>query len=368
MLIAHKIIDICRNQNAFSLKMSFLGRGNLFFVVSVLFWGMIYCSANAQNQVTSVSNIDTHYIADYHNELITRAFGSRKYTTYTLQDKGYAENLRYLPNSPFNIGVGINYKMIGLNLGFNLPIINDTKEHGKTKFIDLQSHVYGRKLIVDFYLQRYKGFYLPNTNVIDYNNLGQVYIRPDLLFVNFGTEIQYLFNWKKFTFRGAFLQNEIQLKSAGSPIIGAYIGNATIHADSSVIPANLKYDLFFNDFKFYHTDTRNVTLSIGYGYTLVLPYHFFITAAASGGFGISSTVLKSRTMATTSSFGSNVSGTLRFGIGYNARRFFAGIHYVGTQSNITTPIIYARQVFGAGNFRISFAHRITLKNKLLGFY
>jgi hypothetical protein len=312
--------------------------------------------------------IDTAFIADYHNELIARAFGSRKYTTYSLDDKGYKERLKYRPNSPFNVGVGFNYKLIGINLGFNLPIINDTKEYGKTKFIDLQTHVYGRKLIVDLYFQRYKGFYFPNTNTLENNNYGNVYIRPDLLMFNTGAEFQYLLNWKKFTFRGAFLHNEIQLKSAGSPIFGAYLGYISVRADSSLLPKNLRYESYFNDYNFHRSNIRTANLSIGYGYTLVLPYHFFITAAASGGFGLNSSELKSIDYGTTSSIGSNVSGTLRVGIGYNSRRVFAGMHYVGTRFNHNTPIQYARQGFGAGNFRVSVAHRFTLKKKLLGFY
>lgn len=324
--------------------------------------------ADAQSLLQFQKSLDTTFIADFHDELILRAFGSRKYTTYTLYDKQYNERLAYLPNSPFNIGVGFNYKMIGINLGFNLPVINQNVLYGKTRFLDLQSHVYGRKLTVDLYLQRYKGFYQPNTDFLLNNNNRQVYKRPDLLTLNAGIEFQYLFNWSKFTFRGAFLQNEVQLKSAGSPILGFYLGTITIDADSSVIPINIKYATFFNDYQFYHSNVRSATLSVGYGYTFVLPYHFFVTLAASGGLGVNNTVLRSVNFGTSSVFGNNISGTLRLGLGYNSRRFFTGIHYVGTQSSNSTPIAQARQVFGAGNFRISIAHRLTLKKKLFGIY
>lgn len=322
--------------------------------------------ALSQSFIEVQKALDTTYIADYHNELIVRGFGSRKYTTYSLQDKGFDEKLRYRPNSPFNVGIGFNYKMIGINLGFNLPIINDSKIYGKTRFLDLQSHVYGRKLIVDLYLQRYKGFYLSGNDWQINNN--QIYLRPDLITLNAGVEFQYLMNWSKFTFRGAFLQNEVQLKSAGSPIIGAYLGSITIDADSSVVPQSLIHSNFFNGYKFFHSNVRSATLSVGYGYTFVLPYHFFITLAASGGFGVNNTILQSKLVGSTSTFGTNASGTLRIGMGYNSRRFFSGIHYVGTESGNTTPIAHARQVFGAGNFRVSVAYRFTLKKKLFGFY
>lgn len=331
---------------------------------------VVVCSSlNAiAQQVPAGSKIDTNYIADYHNELISRVFGSRKYTTYEIDDKGYDEKLKYRPNSPFNVGFGFNYKSIGLNLGFNLPIINETEKYGKTRFIDLQTHVYGRKLIVDVYLQRYKGFYMPNTSMLANSNFEMPYLRPDMRVLYTGLEFQYLVNWRKFTFRGAFLQNEVQRKSAGSPILGAYLGYVNVVGDSSLVPNSINYSAYFNDYRFFNSSIRSANLNLGYGYTLVLPYEFFLTVAASAGFGLSYSEIHSVQKAVTSSLGANVSGTFRVGMGYNGRRLFTGIHYVGTSTSYNTPIQYAKQTFGAGNFRFSIAHRFTLKQKLLGFY
>lgn len=311
---------------------------------------------------------DKKYIADYHKELTIRTFGSRKYATYGLHDKGFAQNIQYRPNSPFNVGVGINYRIIGLNLGFNLPVINNNTERGETKFIDLQSHLYGRKLIIDLYLQRYKGFYMTNTAAIQNNNQNEIYIRPDIVNFNAGLIVHYILNGDKFSFRGAFLQNEVQLKSAGSPLFGASIYSYNIRSDSSVIPYKLNAPEYFNGNHFNHSSVKSISGNFGYGYTFVLPYHFFITAAGNVGVGINYTVLKSIDMDKYSGAGTDITGTIRLGLGYNSRRYFAGIHYTGSTLSSSTPISYARQEFGAGNFRISLARRFTLKKKLLGFY
>jgi hypothetical protein len=311
---------------------------------------------------------DKRYIADYHNEFTFRIFGSSKYTNYGLRDKGFAENLKYRPNSPFNVGFGFNYRILGINAGFNLPLINDTKERGKTRFLDIQSHLYGRKLIVDVYLQRYKGFYLPNTTVIDANNDHAIYIRPDISTTNFGLSVQYLLNGKRFSFRGAFLQNEVQLKSAGSPIIGASISNISVRSDSSILPSTLRYQNYFDNFQFNQSAIESGVISLGYGYTYVGPSHLFATIAASAGIGINYTSMRIRGIGSISGFGTDLNAVIRVGVGYNSRRYFAGIHYIGTTTTSSTPIIYARQQFGAGNFRISVARRFTLRRKLLGFY
>ena len=320
-------------------------------------------------QLPSPEPPDKKYIADYHKEFTARIFGSRKTTTYGLHDKGFAQNVIYKPNTPFNVGVGFNYRIIGINLGFNLPIINDTKELGRTRFLDIQSHLYGRKLIFDVYLQFYKGFYLPNTTVLTNNNDGAHYIRPDLVTVNFGLSAQYLFNGKRFSFRGAFLQNEVQLKSAGSPIIGGTFNSVLIHSDSSVIPAQLRYDDFFNNVDYNSSKVISGGFHFGYGYTFVFPSNFFFTAAATLGVGVNHTTLRTRGSGDgMAGLGTDLNGTLRAGFGYNSRRYFAGVHYTGYATTSSTPIIYTSQQFGAGNIRISFAKRFTLKKKLLGFY
>lgn len=321
--------------------------------------------------------MDSSFIADYHHELILRTFGSRKYTTYGLYQDAFADRLRYQPNSPFNVGFGFNYKLIGLNLGFNLPIINQTNLYGKTRFLDLQSHIYGRMLTVDFYLQWYKGFYVPNQTWFGLplrNSFSQslspdtVYRRPDFRILNSGVELQYLLNGQKFTFRGAFLQNEVQLKSAGSPIFGIYLGSVSVAADSSIIPTKLPEPNFFDGFRFYRSEMITVNASLGYAYSLVLPHSLFVTFAASGALGMNNAQVRLANGTSVGSLGLNVMGTVRLGMGYNGRRYFAGIHYVGTRSHHHSPVAQGRQQLGAGNFRISLAHRITPKKKLFGFY
>lgn len=310
---------------------------------------------------------DNQYISDYSRELTTRVFGSRKFTSYGLRDKGFSEKAGYRPNSPFNVGIGINYRLIGLNLGFNLPFINGTSENGKTRFLDLQTHFYGRKLVIDFYGQLYKGYYMPNTFIVA-GDPGK-YIRPDLGTFNVGLIGQYVVNGDRFSFRAAYLQNEVQKKSAGSMILGAALNTVYIRADSSVIPSRLKYTDFFNDYHFNRSSIQSFTLNLGYGYTWVLERHFFVTGSLLGGMGINYSTLKNSLEDNAEHhLGNEFNATIRFAIGYHSRRYFAGIHYVGTIATSSTPIPGTRQEFGSGNLRISIARRWTLKKKLLGFY
>jgi len=73
------------------------------------------------------------------------------------------ESIDYKPNDKFNIGIGFNYKWLGLDLAFNLLNINDDDDQfGKTDRLDIQSNIYLRKFAFDFNLQLYEGYYVSN--------------------------------------------------------------------------------------------------------------------------------------------------------------------------------------------------------------
>jgi hypothetical protein len=327
------------------------------------------CDARAQEEEipSAVPLPDTFYVSDHSRELTVRLFGSRKFTSYRLRDYNFQDRVSYSPNSPFNVGFGFNYRFVGINLGFNLPVINDTKEHGKTNFLDLQTHLYGRKVVVDFYGQFYKGYYLTDPGTLE--NHPDVYIRPDIRTVNIGIVGQYIIRGDRFSFRAAYLQNEYQKKSAGSFIIGGAISAISIGADSSIVPGDIRYDNFFKNTPFDHSLIYSTSFNAGYAYTLVIADHFFVTASVLGGIGINYSILENEpTRQVEEHLGSEFNSTLRFAFGYNSHRYFAGLHYVGAISTSSLPIPAARQQFGSGNLRISIARRFPLKKKLLGFY
>src|SRR5690606_14076543 len=78
---------------------------------------------------------DTAYILDLTNNLTIRTYLANKTTRYVAGDYDFYRRLTYQANDNYNIGLGFNYKYIGLNLGFKLPFVNeDTKRYGKTRF------------------------------------------------------------------------------------------------------------------------------------------------------------------------------------------------------------------------------------------
>lgn len=326
-------------------------------------------AATAQKivQLLKVEN-DPVYVEDHTEDLTLRLFGSRKYTYYNMKDRGLKEEVLYRPNANNNVGFGFNYKLIGVNFAFNLPFINDDDDkYGDTKFLDLQAHLYLRKLVVDFYGQYYKGYYEARREKRISNAFARnpVSFRPDILHTDLGLNVQYIFNDKRFSYRAAFMQNEYQKKSAGSFLVGGEVFAWQLRGDSALVPAGFDSPGFFNDEPFRGTSTVSVAANAGYAYTLVLAKHFFITASLSASAGLNHTRFRySDGRFSTTGWGWQLNNTVRFAAGYNSSYYYFGLHYTDMITRSDAPVPRAHQVFGTGNLRFSIARRLVLKKPI----
>lgn len=183
------------------------------------------------------------------------------------------KTISYRPNTPLTLGIGGTYQWLTINLAFGFKFINPNKsERGETNYLDLQSHLYGRRSIIDFNTQFYKGFYLNSNQTPDES----FYLRPDVGITQLGLNYEYLLNWRKFSFRAAMLQSETQLKSAGTPMIGLSTHYFVISADSSLVPTQPMFNGLQDVSRIRNFD---IGPSIGYAYTLIVAKRIFLTGA-----------------------------------------------------------------------------------------
>jgi len=223
---------------------------------------------------------DSLYYVSYANRLTGRVYLSQKLTALNFNDRKKNYTLHYLPNTTLNLGVGATYKWLTINLAYGFSFLNQDKDRGKTRYLDLQFHGYGQKAVVDGFGQFYNGFYLspPGTAAPGI----QYYVRPDLKVTVIGLSYQRVLNYKRYSFRASFLQNEWQKRSAGSPLVGieAYGGN--FKADSTITPRVI--DNSSQTVSQNHTNFFQFGPTAGYAYTYVLNEFLFVTAVASAGF------------------------------------------------------------------------------------
>lgn len=321
--------------------------------------------AAAQPVVIHHKKRSTTHIQDlYKKYIVVRAYESTKFNNFRFIDG--KTKVIYKPNEHNNLGMGFTYKYISLNLGFHIPFADKNPDiYGKTRQLDLQSHIYKRKYIIDFFGQFYRGFYLDNPAILANYSPSLPVKRPDMRSRDISLQVQYVFNNNRFSYNAPTYQNEIQRKSAGSFIAGAGIFHANVRADSSIIPATLTDTGFFHRDAFTRAGHIGAAASFGYGYTLVIHKYFFATAILTGGAGVGYSWLGHGGSPATGAWAPRLDANLRCAAGYNYGRYFAGVTYIRLQTMAGSAYPATWQQTNRGNFRVIVAKRFRYKKDLL---
>ncbi|RYY57347.1 MAG: DUF4421 domain-containing protein [Chitinophagaceae bacterium] len=303
---------------------------------------------------------DSAYYQTYPRQVVGRLFFSQKYTNLTADAPG--SKFRYSPNNPFALGVGATYGIATLNIGIGLPFFTDKDLKGKTKTLDLQSHIYARKWVVDLYGQFYKGYYLNPRGKAALPN--DYYIRPDMKVQLIGASAYHIFNSSRFSYRAGFLQNEWQKKSAGSFLLGGEIYAGKIQSDSALGPSTI--DNQFSTLGISRVSFVEFGPGAGYAHTFVYRQNWFLTASATVNADISFNKEKV-SAGKEKQTAINPNFTLRGVAGYNSDTWSATVSWV--ENNLNTNGSNQREyLVRTGNFRVTVAKRFRpgrqLKKKL----
>lgn len=283
------------------------------------------------------AQIDSSYIRPFEHRLSVRPYVA-KTLLFMSQEFESGDEISYMANNPPKIGLGfsLNNTVISFGYGYGFDFMRD-KKYGKTETLDFQLHNYGRKFVFDIYFQRYKGLY----DAEDENNIK---LYPDMELRQYGAYGLYVFNNKRYSYIAAYNQDEKQLKSTGSFLVGASIYDTRITSDSSFVH-NGKNS--FRNFQF--------GISAGYAYTWVLGRYWDISASATTGINFGSEKF--------SNFGKKleVYPTVfpRISAGYNKKSWSLGFSYLG---NMVFPVMSDEESIAihTGSFQISFVKRFDI--------
>ncbi len=270
---------------------------------------------------------DTAYIDDLSDKLSLKLFTLNRTNSFSITDVRNNFESNYEPNVGSDLGLGLVYKWLKVGLAF-ARVSKDGPEgtHGRTRRLDLQGHLFTKKLGADLSLQLYNGFYLSNPAAFDQNwkQGDKMPQRSDITTFSIGASGYYVFNHEKFSLQSVYVQSEWQKKSAGSFFLGTTINTYAIIADSAISPQNYSNPTnrsqFFEDARF-----RSLAPLIGYSHTLVLNDHVFTNLTLSPGLALANTRLIDGDGALAYR-NNHIIGTLgmRFGLGYNSPQFFGG--------------------------------------------
>ncbi len=326
---------------------------SLKFFVVFIFSIFFSCHGNAQDDSTNAFNkflykainfgnkpkVDTCYILPY-----TRNFSIGGYTSYRFTILTHKINetnsVAYKSNNPVGLGLSVSYKNFSLSGSYAFNFLRN-KEQGHSTGIDFQYHYYGRRFLLDLFFQNYKGFYTEDENKLPL-------LHPYMKFAQYGIYAQYIFNYKKFSYRAAFKQDEQQLKSAGSFQVGGGFDYTHIAADDSLLDGQSS----LNNYK--------LSLTGGYVYTFVIKKNWQISAGASLGMDVDTENIQNiQKVAVSPSFFPRIS------LGYNASSWSFGVSAVmnllyvsrNDQLNIQT---------NTGYTQMTYIKRLSVHPKFLG--
>lgn len=337
-----------------------------FFIAHMIFMFLAFSTVlHAQDESKAY---DTAYIQDLSDSLALRVYGINKFNGFTLRDNVISKEVQYSPNRNLNLGLGVNYKWFGLGVAVNLPFLNDDNEkYGNTRRFDAQTHIYTRKYLIDFYGHIYSGFYIANPQVYlpKWDAAMNFPQRQDIGVFSLGGSVLYIFKSEKYSARAAFVQTEIQKKSAGSFLLGGYVTYFGAVGDSTFIPFELR-DTMNTALSFKQFGVFNYGISFGYSHTFILWKKFYLSFTVVPGFGISrhSIVYKAPIQ---NREGSVLSARFlaRTAFGYNTVRSFGGIvASADSYSGNTGADENSQMNFEVGLFRFFYGRRFNFPHEL----
>ena len=275
---------------------------------------------------------DSLFITDLSDHLNLYLYGIYKNYHVTFKHIDSKKELKLRPNASGRIGLGFNYKWMGLAVAFKPPGFSDDEKYGNTQRLDVQINVFARAFGLDLTSQYYKGYYVANPNDFMAWNKEQYPLLENLSTMSMELSGYYFNNHKKFSYRAAFVRNEIQKKSAGSLILGAYTRMDLTEAPEGIMPDDLpdEYEALFNIRRF---NSVNLGLSVGYTYTYVFLDNFFVNLSAVPGIGAKKTTIEHDNI-NVRKHGVSFRWIGRMALGYEHEKFFMGITAIATSNTI----------------------------------
>lgn len=224
------------------------------------------------------AQLDTSYISTFKNNISLGAKLGILNNNFIVKNK----DVSYSLNSNIDpiISVWFKYKkMPSISIGIPLPISNIKSDSlAKTKgiAIDINGQI-AKGFILDGYFFYKKGFNLQNRSDSKFVNA-----MHNTYNINANLELVYIFNFKKFSYKSAYLFGEIQRKSSGSFLAGISSGYTKMHNKEPFFKDEL---IKHSNINFSDISAFTASVSGGYMHTFVLgkEKNWFINGALTMG-------------------------------------------------------------------------------------
>ncbi len=319
-----------------------------FKVLLVCFLFLIF-----QNVFGQFGGYDSAYVETQPDKFGLRLYLSKKYTNLSVRSPEHSSPYVFRPNSGLNTGLGFTYQNLSINIAFPLGFLNPDRQKDWPFSLDLQSHIYAPKVIIDFFGQFYGGYRI---DAEDMSRSTEDYLREDMRLASVGVNFNYLFSGEKLSLAAAFTQADIQKKSAYSPFVGFEVYGGKMRGDSLLLPpAEVPSSVNFQEAGYFQAGPN-----AGMAGTLVIGRGFFLTGVAAVNLSVGYSKWESDTESR--GWGAVPTYYLRGFAGYNGERFSVNVNYVYKNLNLVKVADYDQAV-NTGNYRVNLIYKITPSEK-----
>lgn len=269
--------------------------------------------------------VDSVYLNNIPSKWSLRLYSVTKFQNFKIHSNTTNAMVQYVPSIGYSIGAGFSYYHLGLDLGLQIVSVSPDDNAHKSSSFDFIASRYEDHHGLEVYLQNTKGMFgsVSGSGLPPEINNATVVFRPDVRTFNIGVTYDYLFNPGKFSLN-SINGTVIQKKSAGGAMAGIFFTDYDLRADSSII-LNEHVNYFENHTSVSDANLFTLGLNGGYGYTLVMPFHFYFLAAVTPGIAFAKSDLKTDGEWYTGGNPLNVSFKLisRGALGYSGKKIYS---------------------------------------------
>lgn len=229
-----------------------------------------------------LDTLRNRYVKQYPDHLFVYPLIKQRSSSFSVHRRNIDKQaLTFQPNQSVSLGLGLYVFDVGVELAYNVPIAERSSSvYGTSDVRDLSGLVVGSNWGLDFFTQKYTGFYVAGLGRLSPLDNG-VAVRSDISLRSSGVNGFYIFNKRTFSLRSAYNFAERQFKSGGSWVLAGTINSTQFDSDSVILTTRLRRDAGLANS---YGDLTFTTFSIapGYTYNLIFKNWFLNLSLAVG--------------------------------------------------------------------------------------
>lgn len=163
---------------------------------------------------------------------------------FAIESKSTGSKLRFDPSTRANLSFSVSHSRY-ITLGIGLSLDQDTEDKikkGSSDYTDLRVSAIKRAWMLRANFSEYKGFYIEKSGEVDSSwTSTQPFVRyPEMFSRSTGANLTVALRPDHYSLRAIHSQEERQIKSGGSLLVGAQVRRETIVQSTAIIPASVQ--------------------------------------------------------------------------------------------------------------------------------